>query len=82
MHRGLPLVVYIKTVDFGSSKSEFGASGSRSGPRYLPSSSWISSYVPSISDIISIYNAIIGFSEMLKYSFPSLKSCNLVKQTF
>ena len=49
-------------------------SGSRSGLRYLPSSSWMSSYVPSTSDIISICNAIVGFSEVLKYSFPSLKS--------
>ena len=41
-------------------------SGSRSGLRYLPSSSWMSSYVPSTSDIISICNAIVGFSEVLK----------------
>ena len=57
-------------------------SGSRPGLRYLPSSSWMASYILSTSDIISICNAIIGFSEMLKYSFPSLKSCNLAKQTF
>ena len=38
--------------------------------------------VPSTSDIISICNAVVGFSEVLKYSFPSLKSCNLAKQTF
>ena len=47
--------------------------GLRSGLHYLPSSSWMSSYVPSTSDIISICNAIVGFSEVLKYSFPSLK---------
>ena len=99
MHRGLPLVVSIKSVDFGSSESEFGASisfamlvglhavhswtsGSRPGLRYLPSSSWMASYILSTSDIISICNAIVGFSEVLKYSFPSLKSCNLAKQTF
>ena len=57
-------------------------SGSRSGLLYLPSSFWMSSYIPSTSDIISICNAIVGFSEVLKYSFPSLKSCNLAKQTF
>ena len=48
-------------------------SGSRSGLHYLPSSFWMSSYIPSTSDIISICNAIVGFSEVLKYSFPSLK---------
>ena len=48
-------------------------SGSRSGLRYLPSSSWMASYIPSTSDIISICNAIVGFSEVVKYSFPSLK---------
>ena len=47
---------------------------SRSGIRYLPSSSWMSSYVPSTSNIIYICNTIVGFSEVLKYSFPSLKS--------
>ena len=49
-------------------------SGSRPGLRYLPSSSWMASYILSTSDIISICNAIVGFSEVLKYSFPSLKS--------
>ena len=53
--------------------------GSRSGLRYLPSSSWMASYIPSTSDIISICNAIVGFSEVLKYSFPSLKDCYPIK---
>jgi hypothetical protein len=35
----------------------------------------MSSYVPSTSDIISICNAVLEISEVLKYSFPSLKSC-------
>ena len=39
----------------------------------FPSGSWMNSIVPSTSDIISICNAIVGISEVLKYSFPSLK---------
>ena len=53
--------------------------GLRSGLHYLPSSSWMSSYIPSTSDIISICNAIFEISEVLKYSFPSLKSCYPIK---
>ena len=37
------------------------------------SGSWMSLYVPSTNDVVSICNAVIGFSEVLKYSFPSLK---------
>ena len=33
----------------------------------------MSSYVPSTSDIVSICNAVLEISEVLKYSFPSLK---------
>ena len=33
----------------------------------------MNSYVPSTSDIISICNAVVKISEVLKYSFPSLK---------
>ena len=54
-------------------------SDSRSGLHYLPSSSWMSSYIPSTSDIVSICNAVLEISEVLKYSFPSLKSYYLVK---
>ena len=96
MHRGLPLVVSIKSVGFGSSESGFGTSvnstmlvglhvvhswipGLRSGLHYLPSSFWMSSYIPSTSDIISISNAVLEISEVLKYSFPSLKSCYPIK---
>ena len=99
MHRGLPLVVSIKSITFSSSESKFGTSvssamlvglhvvhswtsGSRSGLLYLPSSFWMSSYIPSSSNIISICNAVPEISEVLKYSFPSPKSCNLAKQTF
>ena len=38
--------------------------------------------VPLTSDIISICNAVHEISEVLKYSFPSVKSSNLAKQTF
>jgi hypothetical protein len=44
-----------------------------------PSGSWISSYVPSASDITSICNAVVGIREVLKYSFPSIKSCYPIK---
>ena len=50
-------------------------SGSRSGLRYLSSSSWMSSYIPSTTDIVSICNVVLEISEVLKYSFPSLNSC-------
>jgi len=35
----------------------------------------MNSYVPLTSDIISICNAVIGISEVLEYSFPSIKIC-------
>ena len=54
-------------------------SGSRSSLLYLPSSFWMSSSISSTSHIISICNAIVGFSEVLKYSFSSLKSCYPIK---
>ena len=54
-------------------------SGSRSGLHYLLSSSWMSSYVPLTSDIISKCNAVLEISEVLKYSFSSLKSCYSIK---
>jgi len=57
----------------------FWASGLHSGLHYLPSSFWMSSYIPSTSDIISISNAVLEISEVLKYSFPSLKSCYPIK---
>ena len=39
-----------------------------------PSGSWMSLYVLSTSDIISICNAVVGISEVLEYCFPSLKN--------
>ena len=38
-----------------------------------PSGSWNGSYVPLTNDIVSICNAVLEISEVLKYSFPSLK---------
>ena len=101
MHRGLPLVMSIELVSFGSSESKFGTLvnsamlvglhvvhswtlGSRSilwlssvmlnwTSEVSSSGSWNSLYVPSTSDIVSICNAVIEFSEVLKYNFPSLK---------
>ena len=77
MHRGLLLVTSIKSVDFDSSESTFGTSVNSAtlvwASEIFPSGSWISSYVPSTSDIISICNAVVGISEVLEYSFSSLK---------
>ena len=73
MHRGLPLVTYIKSVEFDSSELEFGASVNSTTLAWVSeislSGSWINSYVPLTSDIISICNAVIEISEVLEYSF-------------
>jgi len=49
----------IKSVDFGSSESEFGASVSSTilawASEESPSGSWLSSYVPSANGVISIW---------------------------
>ena len=70
MHRGLPSVVSIELVDFSFSESEFGTSVNSATLTWTsektPSGSWMSSYVPSTSDIISICNAVVGISEVLK----------------
>jgi len=83
MQWGLPLMVFIELVVFDSSELEFGTSiNSRMlvwTSEKSPSGSWMSSYVPSTSDMVSMCNAVDGFSEMLKYSFPSLKSCYPIK---
>jgi hypothetical protein len=48
----------IKSVDFGSSESKFGASVSSTilawASEKSPSGSWINSYVPSANGVISI----------------------------
>ena len=58
MHRVLPVVVSIESVDFGSSESEFGTSVNSTmlawASKMSPSSSWMSSYVPSANGVISI----------------------------
>ena len=78
MHRGLLLVTSIKSVDFDSSESTFGTSVNSAtlvwASEIFPSGSWMSSYIPSTSDIISICNVVVEISEVLEYSFPSLKS--------
>ena len=64
MHRGLPVVVSIESVDFGSSESEFGASVSSTilawASEKSSSGSWVSSYVLSANGMTSIWNAIFG----------------------
>ena len=83
MHRGLPSMVSIELVGFSSSESEFETLINSATLAWTseisPSDSWMSSYVPSTSDIISICNAVLEISEVLKYSFPSLKSCYPIK---
>ena len=77
MHRGLPSVASIESVGFGSSESEFGTSVNSATLAWTSeistSGSWMSLYVPSTSDIVSMCNAVLKISEVLKYSFPSLK---------
>jgi len=62
MHRGLPLQGSIGLVDFSSSESEFGASinstTSAGASEKSSSGSWMSSYVPSANEVVSICNAI------------------------
>ena len=58
MHRGLPLVTSIESVDFDSSESTFGTSVNSAmlacaSEKFL-SGSWINSYVPSAHDVVSI----------------------------
>ena len=63
MHRGLPSVVSMESVGFGSSESEFGASiNSTTSVGVLekyPSVFWMSSYVPLTNDAVSICNAVV-----------------------
>ena len=76
MHRGLPLVTSIESVNLDPSELEFGALVNSVtlvwASEISPSGSWMSSYVSSASDVVSICNAIVGISEVLEYSFPSL----------
>ena len=83
MHRGLPLVTSIESVNLDPSELEFGALVNSVtlvwASEISPSGSWMNSYVPSTSDIISMCHAIVEISEVLRYSFPSLKSRYLIK---
>ena len=76
MHWGFPSVASIESVGFGSSESEFETSFNSTKLAWAleisSSGSWMSLYVPSTSDVVSIRNAIVGNSEVLEYSFPSL----------
>ena len=64
MQRGLPVVISIKSVDLGSSESEFEVSANSTilawASEKSPSGSWMSSYVPSANDVVSICNAVVG----------------------
>jgi len=55
---GLPVLMSIESVDFGSSEMEFGASVSSTilawASEKSPSESWMSSYVPFANGVISI----------------------------
>ena len=63
MHRDLPVEVSIESVDWGSSESGFGASVMLTVLTWAsdksPFGSWMSSYVPSASDVVSICNAMM-----------------------
>jgi len=58
MYRGLPVLISKESLDFGSSESKFGALVSSTilvwASEKSPSESWMSSYVPSASRVISI----------------------------
>ena len=64
MHRVLPVLTSIESVDIGSSESEFGASVSSTilawASEKSMSDSWINSYIPSANGVTSIWNAIVG----------------------
>ena len=83
MHQGLPFVTSIKSVDFDSSESTFGTSVNSTtmtqALEIFSSGSWINPCIPLTNDIISICNAVVEISEVLEYSFPSLKSCYPIK---
>ena len=64
MHQSLSIVVSIESVDFGSSESEFGALVNSTtlawASKISPSGSWMSSYVPSANNVVSICNIVVG----------------------
>ena len=64
MYRGLPSVASMGSLAFVS--SEFGSGTSVNSATLAwaseisPYGSWMSSYVPSASDVVSICNAVVG----------------------
>ena len=58
MHQGLPIVVSMRSVGFDSSESEFGTSVNSTilawASEKSPFGSWMSSYVSSAYDVVSI----------------------------
>ena len=86
MHRDLPVVVSIESVDFGSSELEFGTLVSSMtlawASEISPSGSWINSYVPSANGVISIWNAIVGkkIVRYLSIAFLHGKVVNSINQ--
>ena len=76
MYQGLPILISIESVDFGSSESEFRVSISSTilawASEESPSGSWINSYVPSANGVTSIWNAIVGKSKVLYLSIAFL----------
>ena len=64
MHRRLPLVESMGSLAFGSSESEFGALVNSTtlawASKISPSDSWMSSYVPSANNVVSICNIVVG----------------------
>ena len=64
MHRDLPSVVSIESVGFSSFKSEFGTSVNSTilawASEKSPFGSWMSSYVSSAYDVVSIWIAVVG----------------------
>ena len=64
MHWSLPVEVSIESVCWGSSESEFGTSVISTvltwASEKSPSGSWMSSYVASANDVVSICNAVVG----------------------
>ena len=64
MHLGLPSMASMGPLAFGSSESGCGTSVNSAmlvwASEISPSASWMSSYVSSTSDIVSICNAMIG----------------------
>ena len=72
----MPVLISTKSVDLGSSESEFGASVSSIILIWTleesPSGSWLSSKVTSANGVISIWHAIVGKSKVLYLSIAFL----------